>query len=494
MNVHTNVRTLEKVPTGVEGFEHLSHGGLIKGRTALVVGSSGSGKTMFSLEVIHRGMVSHKRPAVFVTFEERPDDIIRNVSSLNWSFDSAIEQGQLIIVDATVDRDIVEQVGRYDLSGIIAQLKDAIAENHAELVVLDSIGSLFHQHDHASIIRREIHRLTDVLRELGVTSIMTAERTEEHGPISRFGIEEFVSDEVIVLRHDLQNERVRRTLQIYKMRGSRHNHSEFPFVISEDGIKVIVQASMELSHDSTMDRVSSGNEQLDEMSGGGLFQDSIVLVSGPTGGGKTLMCATFAAEACKNQERVLLLGYEESRNQLIRNAESWGIDFGKWEQQGLLRIACQYPESRGIEGHLLDLRNAIEDFKPHRLVVDSVSAMERIADTRGFREFVIGLSSYVKQKQICSLFTCTSPELSGGESITEAHISTITDAIILLRYVGVKGALHRGILIIKMRGSQHEKDVREFHIDSQGMHIGEPFEDLPTVISGVPTASPPSAR
>jgi circadian clock protein KaiC len=244
---------------------------------------------------------------------------------------------------------------------------------------------------------------------------------------------------------------------------------------------------MELQQSSSNERVSTGSAQLDEMTNGGIFRDSIFLVSGPTGGGKTLMSTVFTAEACRNKERVLLLAYEESYDQLMRNAQSWGVDYAKWVDEGLLKIICQYPESMGLEDHLLMIRRQIEAFKPHRLIMDSVSAMERVASVRTFREFVIGLTSYVKQERICTLLTSTTPQLSGGESVTEAHISTITDIIALLRYVEINGVLRRGIAVIKMRGSQHQKEIREFTIDGQGLHIGGPFKNVDNIILGIPT-------
>ena len=478
---------LQRLATGVTGFEHITRGGLIAGRTALVAGTSGSGKTILSCEIVHRSITQFDRTAVFITFEESPSDVIRNVISMGWDFEQYVRDEKLIILDASIDREVVAAAGPYDLSGIIAQIEHAVKTIDAKVVVLDSIGALFHLHDNPGLVRREIHRIADALRRLGVTGLLTAERTGEYGSVSRFNIEEFVSDAVIILRHDLNQERVRRTIQIYKMRGADHYENEFPFLITGEGLRIQALSESELSHDSSTDRISSGNATLDEMAGGGLFRDSIVLVSGPTGGGKTLMCATFAAEGCRNQQRTLLLGFEESRQQLIRNAESWGIDFGKWEDQGLLKIQSRYPESLGPDGHLARIKELITEFEPTRLVIDSVSAMERIADIRGFREFVIGLTSFVKERQICALLTCTTPQLSGGESITEAHISTITDAIVLLRYIEVAGALSRGILIIKMRGSQHQKDVREFRISDSGLHIGDSFEGVPNVLMGIPS-------
>jgi circadian clock protein KaiC len=483
----TSIEPLSRVPTGIRGFEHISMGGLVAGRTTLLVGSSGSGKTLFATELLYRAIAEHGGAVVFVTFEEKPSDIVRNVQRLNWDLGTLVRDKKLIILDASMDRAMVEEVGSYDLSGIISQITDAIHELGAKLVILDSLGALFYQFDNPGILRREILRITDTLAELGVTSLMTAERLEEHGPISRFGIEEFVSDCVVVLRHHLQEEKVRRTIQIYKLRGDRHAKDEFPFTIEKGGISILPLSAAELTQASSVERISFGSAKLDEMAGGGLFHDSVILISGPTGSGKTLIGTTFAAEACRRGDRVLLLGYEESRPQLIRNAQSWGVDFQEWERAGLLRVVCQYPEAQGLEGHLYSIHREIDQFKPQRLVLDSVSALERVGNVRHFREFVIGLTGFVKQKQICSLFTSSSPRLSGGDSITDAHISTITDAILLLRYVEKNGELSRGVIIIKMRGSKHDKQFHEFTINDKGLNIGEPFSHVPITLLGIPS-------
>ena len=478
---------LRRFPTGIGGFEHISMGGLVQGRTTLLVGSSGSGKTLFATELLYRAVTQYGRAVVFVTFEEKPIDILRNVQQLNWDLGALIREGKVIILDASMDRGIVQQAGHFELSGIISQIADAIKETGAELVILDSLGALFFQFENPGILRREILRISDTLQEMGVTTLLTAERLEEHGPISRFGIEEFVSDCVVVLRHTPQEEKVRRTIQIYKLRGDRHHKDEFPFTIEKEGICILPLSAAELTQASSVERISFGSDKLDEMAGGGLFHDSVILISGPTGSGKTLMGTTFAAEACRRGERVLLLGYEESRPQLVRNAHSWGFDFLELERRGLLRMVCQYPETQGLEGHLYSIQREIEQFKPQRLVLDSVSALERIGNVRNFREFVIGLTSLVKSRQVCSLFTSSSPRLSGGDSITDAHISTITDAILLLRYVEKNGALSRGIIIIKMRGSRHDKRFHEFTISDQGLHIGDPFTHVPITLLGIPS-------
>jgi circadian clock protein KaiC len=473
MSKFLDLPPLSKIPTGVSGLDHLTNGGLVEGRATLIVGTSGSGKTLLSTQIAHHGAMQFDRPAVFVTFEEKPIDLVRNVGNQGWDLGELVDADKLSFIDASLDRDIVGETGPFDLSGLLAQIENEVKRTGARIVVLDSLGALFHHYQDKGMIRREIVRLRDTMSELGATSVMTAERLEEYGSISRHGVEEFLSDCVIVLRHVLEQEKTRRTLQVYKLRGSEHRAGEFPFVISDHGIEVLPLTGIELQQESRNERINFGNDTFDEMAGGGLYQDSVVLVSGPTGSGKTLMCTTFAAASCRNDKRTLYLGFEESRAQLVRNAHSWGMDFERWEESKLLRISCCFPESQSLAEHLLEIRRQIDEFEPTRLVIDSVSAMERVSGLRTFREFVLGLTSFLKERGICALLTSTTPELSGGDSVTDAHISTITDAIILLRYIQVEGAVKRGIIIVKMRGSQHQKDFREFKIDHDGLHIGE---------------------
>lgn len=494
MNAFSDIVAIEKIATGVEGFDTLTMGGLPAGRTSLIAGSSGSGKTLLATEIVYRGATQFNRGAIYVTFEEHPEDIVRNVKRLGWNFGELVDNGLLQFINASNDPDIVDESGPYNLSGLIAQVTEQVKKLGAQMVVFDSIGALFTQYGATNVVRREIFRLAEVLKRLGVTGLMTAERLQEYGPISRYGVEEFASDNVIILRNVLEQERCRRTIQVLKMRGDTHFKGEFPFTITEVGVSVIALAAYELEQRSSFDRVSSGNDRIDLMTSGGFFRDSIILVSGPTGGGKTLMATTFASAACRNNERVLFLAFEESHDQLLRNAKGWNVEFERWEQDGLLRIMCQYPEGMGIEDHLVSVRRLLHEYKPHRLVVDSISAIERVSNARTFREFIIGLTSISKHHQVCSLFTSTTPRLAGGDSVTEAHISTITDAILLLRYVEIDGHLRRGMSMIKMRGSQHEKVVREFKIDSNGMHVGEPFQNVHNIILGVPYTQRPPER
>ena len=272
-----------------------------------------------------------------------------------------------------------------------------------------------------------------------------------------------------------------------------HQKGEYPFtIIPGRGLVVIPLSAIELKQKSSNLRITSGKEELDRMCGGGFFRDSIILVSGATGTGKTLMATEFIDAGAQNSEKCLYFGFEESREQLFRNASGWGIDFVTKEKQGLLSVVCVYPEVMGLEDHLLQIKQHLDHFKPNRVVIDSLSALERVSSSKGFREFVVGLTSFIKHQEIAGFFTSTTPTLMGGTSITEAHISTITDSIILLRYVELFGEMRRGLTILKMRGSEHEKRIREFTIDGNGMHIDKPFHDVSGILAGYPSCGVPT--
>jgi circadian clock protein KaiC len=483
------VRPVLKIPTGIVGFDQLTSGGLPEGRTTLVVGTSGSCKTLFSMECLWRSLKQYQRNAVLVTLEEPLTELRRNVLGLNWDFGELIEGGGLRVVDASPLALVDTGGDDFDLSALMEKIVEAIEAIDAQFVVIDAIGTLFSQLPGDFIIRRELLRLCDRMRVAGVTTLMTAERMYEYGPISRYGVEEYLSDGVVVLRNVLEEERCRRTMQVLKLRGNAHLKGEFPFTLTDEGLCVLTISADQLDHPSTTDRIASGNARLDEVAGGGFFRDSIILVSGATGTGKTLLTTTFASEGCRQGERTLVLAFEESRPQLLRNATGWGMGFEEAEKEGVLRVVCTYPESMGLEDHLVQIQREVDEFKPVRLVIDSLSALERVGSMKVFREFVIGLSALAKERSICTLLTSTTPGLAGGESITEAHISTLTDAIILLRYVEIGSRLRRGIAVIKMRGSAHDKDVIEYRVDQEGMHLMQPFKNVHGIILGTPQSS-----
>jgi circadian clock protein KaiC len=486
-----NKETLQapKLQTGIMGFDQIANGGIPRGRSTLLSGTAGSGKTVLALQFLLAGVRDFKEGGVFVTFEEAPDDLMLNVRSFGWDLEGLVQGKQIAVVDATPEpgQEVIT-AGPYDLSALLARIETAIRSVSAKRVILDAIGALFPQLTDANIVRRELHRIIAGLRKLGVTTLVTMERTEEEGGVGRWGVEEFVADNVILLRNRLEQEKRRRTVAILKFRGATHQKGEYPFTIdSEDGVTIIPLSAIELKQKSSDIRVSSGVAELDKMCGGGMYRDSIMLVSGATGTGKTLMVAQYVKAAIEAGERALLFGAEESREQLTRNASSWGVDFEKAEQDGLLRIVCRYPEVIGLKDHLLQMKRDIHDFAPQRVAIDSMSAFERVSTQKSFREFVIALTSTIKHLEITGLFTNTTSMLTGGESITETHISTITDTIILLRYVELHGEMRRGLTVLKMRGTFHEKDIREYLIDGTGMHIHAPFRGVHGILTGSPT-------
>jgi circadian clock protein KaiC len=484
-----DIEPIRKLPSGIDGLDHIAKGGIPIGRTTLVAGTAGSAKTVFAVQFLAAGITRHDEPGVFVTFEESPQDIRRNVLGFGWNIVDWEAAGKWLFVDASPEpSQSPVSTGQYDLGALIARIENAIRTCGAKRVVMDSLGAVFGQLGESTQIRHELLRATAALRKLGVTAIITAERVQDYGEIARYGIEEFVADNVIILRNILEEDKRRRTVEILKFRGTEHSKGEYPFTVtSETGIVTIPLSAIELKQHSSKIRVSSGIPPLDEMCGGGFFRDSIILISGATGTGKTLTVAHFVKGAAEANEKCLLFAFEESREQLIRNATGWGLDFESMEKAGLLKVVCDYPEVKGLEDHLITIKQLISEFKPNRIAVDSMSALERVSPLKSFREFVIGLTSFIKHQEITGLFTSTTPTLMGGTSITEAHISTITDSIILLRYVEIYGEMRRGLTVLKMRGSKHEKEIREFAIDQQGMHIGKAFRNVSGILGGQTT-------
>lgn len=315
-------RGVGKIRTMIEGLDDISHGGLPFGRTTLVSGTSGTGKTLLSVQFIYNGITQFNEPGVLVTFEESPTDIIKNAQSFDWDLQGLIDEGKLFILDASPDPEGHDVIGNFDLSALIERLQYSIRKYKAKRVSIDSISALFQQYEAASVVRREIFRLVARLKQIGVTAIITTERTEEYGSVARFGVEEFVSDSVVIVRNVLEGERRRRTIEVLKLRGSTHMKGEYPFTITNDGVNIFPLGAMRLTQRSSNVRVSSGVKTLDEMCGGGFFKDSIILATGATGTGKTMLGSKFIQNACIKGDRAILFAYEESRAQLSRNAYS----------------------------------------------------------------------------------------------------------------------------------------------------------------------------
>lgn len=475
---------VEKVLTGIPGFDHVSMGGIPRGRTTLVVGGPGSAKTVLSAQIM-AGRAAAGRAGVFVSFEEPIDDLRANLGSLGWDVPAWERAGRWRFVEA-MPMPSTEGDPARDLDVLRAQVGQAVDQTTASLIVLDSIGSVFSAYEsEGGQVRQQLRRLVNDLRRLDLTVIITAESEEDRSVPARFGVEEFLADSVIVLRNLRDEEKRRRTVEVLKMRGAMHRKGEYPFIVQPDrGVVVIPLSEIALTQRSSKTRISSGNTQLDELCSGGFFRDSVVLASGATGTGKTLMVTEFMAGGVAAGDRCLFLAFEESRDQIFRNAEGWGRDFESMEKEGLLHVSALYPEVASLEDHLVAIKDIIDEVQPARLAVDSLSALERVGSAKAFREFIIGLTAHVKSRQIAALFTATTSTLSGGASVTEGHISTLTDSIILLRYVELGGSVRRAITVLKMRGSRHDRQIREFSIDASGMHIGEPYQNLTGILSG----------
>ena len=476
--------TPRRLPTGIAGLDQIMLGGLPAERPTVLSGTAGSGKTVFALQFLAEGIRQFNEPGVFVTFEESTQDLRQSGISLGFDIHGWEDEGQWVFVDASpvpTEDDMV--VGSYDFGALVARIKHAAKRIGAKRVCLDSLGAVYDRFRDPSVVRLELFKVASALKAMGVTSLLTVERPEEFGPISRLGVEEFVADNVLVLRNVLEREKRRRTIEVLKFRGQPHRSGEWLFtVVDGEGIVVIPLSLMALRPHASNKRVTTGNDALDRMCSGGFYRDSVVIVSGPTGSGKTLMTSEFVAAGAAAGERCVLLSFEESLEQLLRNASSWGIDLAALERGGKLKIICEYPEVASLEDHFVSMKGVIEEFSPERVAIDNLSALERISTGRGIRDFIIGLASFLKQREVTSLITSTTMTLLGGPSITESHISTLADGIILLRYVEYQSEVRRGIVVLKMRGAAHDKQILEFTIDDHGLHIGEPFRGLSGIL------------
>jgi circadian clock protein KaiC len=482
---------MPRVPSGIQGLDAITRGGLPEHRVTLVSGTAGSGKTIFGAQFLAQGIERHDAPGVFVTFEERPVLARRSLRSLGMRIEEWEAAERWSFVDASPH--VGEQpvvLGEYDLSALVERVKHAVRILGAKRVTIDSVGALLHRYDNAGAARRALFDLVSELQALEVTTVMTAERLDDYGPISRLGFEEFVADNVILLRNALEDEKRRRTVEVLKLRGGTHLKGEHLFTVADgEGIIVVPQGRYDFGHGTSHDRLTSGNPVLDEMLDGGFYGRSLILVSGATGTGKSLCGAQFIAGGAHLGQRSLLLGFEESKHQLIRNAAGWGVDFEAMENEDLLRIVAEPPESASLEDHLLHMKQVIDDFKPDRVAIDSLTALQRISTVRSFREYLLGLTFHIKAEGMLGLLTTTPAHGDEALAMSELHVSTISDTIVTLQYVPVGHHMRRGIHIVKMRGSAHDTRLREYRITAGGMQIAEPFP--PTAFSDAWTWIPP---
>jgi circadian clock protein KaiC len=463
-----------RIASGVEGLDPVTGGGLPHERLTLVSGTAGSGKTLMAVQFLAAGIQQHGERGVFVTFEERPEAIVRNFRSFGWDIATWERDGDWTFVDASPDVEEETLVtGEYDLSSLVLRVRHAAQASGARRVAIDSTGSLIDQLGNAQVARRALFQIAAELQRLGVTTVMTAERPDDFGVVSRFGFEEFVADNVVILRNVLADEKRRRTLEVLKLRGGAHLKGEHLFTIKAGrGMIVLPQETLNFGYPSSKERLGTGVAELDAMCRGGFLARSLVLVSGPTGVGKSLLATQFVAGGAEG-ERGLLFSFEESRAQLARNAEAWGVDFERLEAEGRLRVVAQAPEAASLEDHLLHLKAVMAEFRPDRVAIDSISALHRVATMKSFREYLLGLSFHIKASSLLGLMTATSGETSPGDLSDGLHMSTVADAIVIMEYVADRGHVGRAINVLKMRGSDHDKAVRAFTIDDTGMRIGE---------------------
>ena len=484
--------SLRKLPTGIDGFDHVSMGGLPARRATVVAGQAGSTKTIFAAQFLAEG-VRLGQPGVFVTLEEPAADLRANLGTLGWDIEAWEASGDWRFVDASPlvrgDEPSRPDVA-FSLEALTALIGHAVASTAAERVVLDSVNGLLALHDDPVTARQLLRGLISTLRAMGLTVVLTVETPGDPGrTLSRYGVEEFVADNVVLLRNGREGSFRRRSLEVLKMRGATHHKGDVGFtVVPGKGLVVLPVTAPQLGAGPDPGRVSSGNAGLDAMLHGGILGGSSTLLSGPSGTGKTLLATQFAADGAGHGERVLLLAYEETRAQVHRNGASFGHDFAAYEQQGLLQVVSLYPEVASLDDHLVEIRHLIERLQPTRLVIDSLSALERLGSPAAYREFVIGVTSYVRTVGLASFMTAASPHLIGGVSVTESHISGLIDAIVVLRHVETGSALRRGVLVLKMRGSSHDHAIRELLIGADRIDVGEPFPHNGGILLGQPAS------
>ncbi len=477
-----NKKSLLKTPTGIQGFDEITEGGLPVGRPTLVCGGAGCGKTLFGMEFLVRGAIQFNEPGVFMSFEETNEELITNVSSLGFDLEDLVLKKKIVLDHIHIERSEIEETGEYDLEGLFIRLGYAIDSVGAKRVVLDTIESLFAGLPNQLILRAELRRLFRWLKEKGVTAIITGERGDE--TLTRQGLEEYVSDCVIMLDHRVTEQTSTRRIRVVKYRGSIHGTNEYPFLIDEAGISILPITSLGLKHIISNERISSGIIPLDKMlEGKGYFRGSTVLVSGTAGVGKTSMASHFAEAACKRGERVLYFCFEESPNQLMRNMLSIGIKLDTWVKKGLLQFQATRPTFFGLEMHLSAIHKAVRDFKPHIVILDPINTF-----VIGEKEFEVKIMlmrvvDYLKSNQITALFTSLTAN-DGALENTEVGISSLIDTWLLLRDIELSGERNRGMYVLKSRGMAHSNQIREFILTGKGVELREVYIGSSGVLTG----------
>ena len=464
---------LRKERTGIPGFDEITRGGLPAGRPSLVCGSAGAGKTLFAMEFLVRGATLYNQPGVFMSFEETTEELATNVASLGFDLDELIAEKKLILDYVFIERSEIEETGEYDLEGLFLRIGHAIDSIGAKRIVLDTLEAVFAGLPNEAIIRAELRRLFRWLKEKGVTALITCERGE--GRLTRYGLEEYVADCVILLDHRVQNQISTRRMRILKYRGTSHGTNEYPFLIDEKGFSVVPITSLGLSHPAPTEHVSSGIDRLDTMlEGKGFYRGSSILVSGTAGTGKSTIGAHFIEAACARGERALFFAFEESQEQIIRNMRSIGVDLEKFVKKGLLQFQNARPSTWGLEVHLALIHKAITEFEPAVVVIDPITNFLAVGDRLETKSMLTRLMDFLKSREITAMFTSLT---SGRHDIedSEVDVSSLMDAWLLVKNIESNGERNRGLYILKARGIAHSNQVREFLLTDSGIRLVDAY-------------------
>jgi circadian clock protein KaiC len=472
---------LPKAPTGISGLDEVTGGGLPRGRPTLVCGPAGCGKTLLAMEFLVRGITEYDEPGVFVAFEESATDLIANVASMGFDLGQLETEGKLVIDHVKVVEGDLEETGDWDLEGLFLRIGTAIDEVGAKRVAIDTIETLFGAFSNASALRAELRRLFEWLKERGVTAVITGERGD--GTLTRHGIEEYVSDCVIVLDHRVTEQTSTRRLRVLKYRGSLHGTNEYPFLIGETGVSVLPTTSFGLQHTVSTERVSTGVPRLDAMLGrGGFFKGSTVLVSGTAGTGKSTLAAQFCDAACSGGERAMYFAFEESQAEILRNMSSVGIDLTPWVEAGLLEFHCFRPSLLGLEAHLFSMQKAVVEFDPAMIVKDPVSDLLRIGSDADVTAMLTRQVDFLKARGVTALFTSLNQD--GDRGHADQYIASLVDTWLLVRTMEGNGEHNRVLYLLKSRGMAHSNQIREFLLTDHGIELADVYVGPQGVLTG----------
>lgn len=476
------INTLPKSLTGIAGLDEITHGGIPTGRPTLICGDAGAGKSLFAIETIVRGATQFGEPGLIMSFEEKVEDLQANVSSLGFDLEKLQKKGLVRVEYVHVERHQIEETGEYDLDGLFIRLGHAIDSIGAKRVALDTIENLFGGLSNTGILRAELRRLFEWLKAKKVTAIITAEKGE--GTLTRHGLEEYVSDCVILLDHRIHNQISTRRLRVIKYRGSLHGTNEYPFLIDEQGISVLPITSLQLNNNVSSKRIPSGIAALDDMlSGKGFFDGSSILVSGTAGTGKTSIAATFADATCNRKERCLYFAFEESPQQIIRNMSSIGLNLDKHVRSGLLQFHAARPTLYGLEMHLVSIYKKVSSFKPKVVIIDPISNLITAGVMSEVKSILIRLIDFLQSEGTTVMFTALSLNTIVSEQ-TDEGVSSLVDAWITIREIDANGERNKGLYIMKSRGMKHSHQVREFVITDNGLTLEEVFLGPEGVLTG----------